>query len=183
MNSRQISIISIMSSLAIGGSYALSMVPNVEITTFVFFIVTCVFGTYVGIICMITTSLIYGMFNPWGIFIPQIWVSQVLGWMFTILIGASIDNEKNHGNIFYSMCGAICTIFFDMMTNFGYSIIFDISYVDAIIFGIPFTFMHTLSNIILFGAASPLIIKISNNILNKSIEKENNVDGTKFQYI
>lgn len=164
IDSRRVSVIAIMSATALGGNYALASIPNVEMSTLMFFVVAYLFGPVSGLSCMMVVSLIYGIFNPWGVFIPQIWLSQVVGWMFTVLIGSMLYGNRHNYRLTFILCGLLCTLLFDMLTNLGFAMIFGMPYINALIFGLPFMIVHVLSNMILFGLSVPVINRIE--ILN-----------------
>jgi hypothetical protein len=99
--------------------------------------------------------------NPWGAFIPEIWISQVLGWLFIVAAGAIMGHERldeetvPKGDAALFVMGAFLTAFFDLVSNLGYSWAFTIPYEVGVITGLPFMVVHIISNAILFSLVVP----------------------------
>jgi len=166
--SRQVAIVSNMTALALLGNYSLASIPNVEFASVVIFITALVFGSKIGTWCALSTSIIYASINPWGPFIPQIWVTQLIGWVYVDVAGSmiskkmSIPYERSAGPKELFIIGVVLTLIFDLVTNMGYSLVFNVPYYLAIILGLPFMLVHTLSNGIIMAIAVPeveLILK------------------------
>ena len=168
-NSRRISIIAIMAALALVGNYALVALPNVELGTTILFVTAYIFGFTIGASSAIIMSIVFSVINPWGAFIPQIWISQVLGWLFITAAGAimgyELPDEENvpKGNVGLFVIGAFLTVFFDLVTNLGYAWAFSIPYGVAVLTGFPFMIVHMISNAVLFGGVVPILNHIVRN--------------------
>ena len=167
--SRKVAITAIMASLALVGNYALVAVPNVEIGTTILFVTAYIFGFAIASSSAIIMSIVFSVINPWGAFIPQIWISQVLGWLFITTSGAILGHEKPREYIppkfdtELMIMGAFLTMFFDLITNLGYSWAFSIPYEIAVITGLPFMLVHIISNAILFSLVIPRLHSITRN--------------------
>jgi MFS family permease len=142
--SRRVSITSIMTALALVGNYSLAAIPNVELGSTILFTTAFVFGFPMGATCVLLMSIIYASFNPWGPFIPQIWLAQVIGWLFMVMVGAMM-----------AAVGAFTTLFFDLITTLGYSWAFGVPYLVALATGLPFMIIHVWSNAAWFVAVAP----------------------------
>lgn len=161
--SRWVSMTAIMSALALVGNYVLIVIPNVELGSGILFVTAFLFGFQMALWCVFVVSIIYASFNPWGPFIPVIWLTQLLGWTFLIITGAILG--KNSENRVWSRnqiielasVGFIATLFFDLITTAGYSWSFSIPYTIALITGLPLILVHVLSNAIIFPAIIPHI--------------------------
>ena len=70
--SRRVALVSIMTALALVGSYVFVAIPNVELGSVVLFITGLVFGIEIGLATMLITTVIFGMINPWGAAVPAI---------------------------------------------------------------------------------------------------------------
>ncbi len=177
--SRWVSISSLMTALALVGNYALVIVPNVELGSTVLFLTAYVFGLSMGLWCALLTSVIFAAINPWGGFIPEIWLAQLAGWTFMVLIGALLgradgSEDKTSSTITFFVAGVVVTVFFDLVTNLGYSLAFGVPYVIALITGAPFMAVHVLSNGILFSLTIPQLHSIiSTESLASSWNAEN----------
>ena len=169
--SRWVAITAIMSALALVGNYVLVAIPNVELGSGVLFITAYLFGIEMALWSVLLVSIIFAFFNPWGPFIPTIWIAQVIGWIFMVTAGSLMGNqertEQNSRNLYVELAvvGAGVTLFFDLITTLGYAVWFGIPYFAAIVAGIPFIAVHVISNTILFPAIVPrLDITIKNQL-------------------
>jgi len=155
-----------MTALAVIGNYSLVAIPNVELGSTILFTTAFVFGFPMGFACVLLMSIIYASFNPWGPFLPLIWLTQVLGWLFMVAVGAIMGNrasENRNGapqRRELACVGAFVTIFFDLITTLGYSWTYDIPYLVALISLVPFMIIHVVSNTLLFAAVTPGIDSI-----------------------
>jgi len=150
-----------MSALALVGNYVLVAIPNVELGSGVLFVTAYLFGIGMALWCVFIVSIIFAFFNPWGPFIPTIWIAQVIGWIFMVVTGTLMGRqERNEPNskaflLELAAVGAVVTLFFDLITTLGYVVWFAIPYFAAVIAGIPFITVHIISNAILFPAIVP----------------------------
>jgi hypothetical protein len=173
--SRQVAITAIMTALALTGNYVFVAIPNVELGSGILFVTAYLFGFQTGASCAVLMAIIFGSINPWGGLIPQIWITQVIGWVYITAAGALMGRDR-HG-LGHSMrdvwilgfTGAFLTFFFDMLTNLGYSWAFGIPYWLAIVSGFPFMAVHIVSNAIIFGAVTPRLDIIVRSQLSSQI--------------
>lgn len=180
--SRQIAIVSNMTALALLGNYSLVAIPNVELASVVIFITAYVFNLTMGVWCAILTSIIFASFNPWGPFIPQIWVTQLIGWVYVAIAGGLMNNNssdidgKSAGPTEFFVIGAFLAIVFDLVTNIGYSLVFNVPYVLTIMFGLPFMVVHVISNATFMALIIPKIEPILKRDLASMIWNVPNTD-------
>jgi len=157
--SRRVSITSIMTALALIGNYSLVAIPNVELGSTILFTTAFIFGFPMGVTCVLLTSIIYASLNPWGGFIPQIWLAQVIGWLFMVIVGAMMGSgaSERSNSQYYELAaaGAFTTLFFDLITTLGYSWAFGVPYLVALTTGLPFMVVHVWSNAAWFIAVTP----------------------------
>jgi len=158
--SRWVAVTAIMAALALVGNYALVMVPNVELGSTVLFVTAYLFGLQMAVWCVFLVSIIFAFFNPWGPFIPAIWLAQVIGWLFMVTAGWMMGRTREGqwtraGILELSFVGAIATLFFDLVTTMGYSWSFSVPFVVALISLLPFTLIHVFSNAIIFPLVVP----------------------------
>jgi hypothetical protein len=160
-DSRWVSITAIMTALALVGNYALVAVPNLELGSTVLFVTAYIFGAPMAIWATLIMSLLFGVINPWGGFIPQIWLSQVIGWFYIITIGSIMGRKGTDGKRLdprmweLAITGAVVTFIFDQVTNLGYSVTFGVPFFLAFTLAIPFTLVHIVSNAIIFSQVVP----------------------------
>ena len=158
---RWVAVTAIMTALALVGNYVLVAIPNVELGSGVLFVTAYLFGLGMGIWCVLIVSIIYAFFNPWGPFIPTIWIAQLIGWIFMVIAGMLMgrkDSDKSWTRgmqIELAIVGAVVTLFFDLITTLGYSIWFGVPYFIAVITGSTFILLHVVSNAIIFPAVVP----------------------------
>lgn len=167
MQARKVSIITIMVALCIGTNYALLGIPNVKIMDLLVFICGFMFGPIAGASVGILSWAVYGAINPYG-FVPQVWVATMLFESVYGLTGgflgrylASIDFNELHVSlgIFIGATGFILTLVYDLSLNVVYAFAYNEPVVVAMIVGIPFTVLHEVSNALLFGISSVIVIR------------------------
>jgi len=163
---RDVSLITVLTALCVGGSYALIGLPNIKIMDLVVFVTGFVFGAPMGVATGVLAWAVYGTINPFGFNLP-VWLSTVAG--ETIFgIGGGIlgrinyKNPEKPFNIFrfsleMGLWGLILTIIYDLFTNIVFAVAFKVPIVAAIVAGwfIPpwFGILHEVSNLILFFSA------------------------------
>ena len=161
--SRWISITAIMTALALVGNYALVAIPNLELGSTVLFVTAYIFGAHMAIWSTLIMSLLFGIINPWGAFIPQIWISQVIGWFYIVTVGSIMGRSGSNGKRLeprkweLAITGAFVTFIFEQVTNLGYSATFGVPFFPAFIAAIPFTLIHTISNAVIFSQVVPML--------------------------
>jgi hypothetical protein len=152
-----------MTTLALVGNYALVAVPNLELGSTVLFVTAYFFGARMAIWSTLIMSLLFGIINPWGAFIPQIWASQVIGWFYIITIGSIMGRQSKNGRKLeprkweLSITGAFVTFIFEQITNLGYSITFGVPFFLAATAAIPFSAIHIISNTVIFSQVVPML--------------------------
>ena len=162
-DSKWVSITAIMTALALVGNYALVAVPNLELGSSVLFLTAYIFGYRMAIWSTLIMSLLYGIINPWGAFIPQIWLSQVIGWFYIVAAGSIMGRIGPNGKRLeprkweLAITGAFVTFIFEQITNIGYSITFGVPFILAVTAAIPFTVLHIVSNAIIFSQIVPML--------------------------
>ncbi|RDE11189.1 MAG: hypothetical protein C4K47_10495 [Candidatus Thorarchaeota archaeon] len=164
--SQWVALTGIMSGLALLGNYALVGVPNVEMGSSILFVTAYVFGFHMAIWCTLIMSIIFGMFNPWGALLPQIYLCQLAGWFVVVAAGAI--EGRNRGTaptsqtspIEFGVLGAVTTLFFDLITNLGFSWAFDLPYFGVVAYGLPYMMVHVTSNFFIFLVVVPVISRL-----------------------
>ena len=67
---RDISIITVLTALCVGWSYALIGLPNINIMELVVFVTGFIFGVPIGVTTGVLVWAVYGAINPLGLNIP-----------------------------------------------------------------------------------------------------------------
>ena len=167
--SKRVSIIALMTALALVGNYILVAVPNVELGSTILFVTAYIFGINIAVWVTVIMSLVFGIINPWGGFIPQIWLSQVIGWFYIIAVGSIMGKQRPDMHVIepkkweLAITGAFVTLIFEQVTNLGYSIAFSIPYIVAATTAIPFSIVHIISNSVIFSQVVPRLNSILRN--------------------
>jgi uncharacterized membrane protein len=166
-----VALIAILAALAIGGNYALSAIPNVELSSVMVFLSGFLFGPLSGILTGLIAMTIYQLWNPWGAFLPPIGFAVIGCTMFIGLVGGILGRNfqlsATKGKIpirwylWPALFGVIITLLYDLVTNLAYSITFVVPFVVAFITGLPFMVLHMATNGILFGLLTPAISRIA----------------------
>jgi len=159
--SRRVSIVAIMTALALVGNYTLVMIPNVELGSTILFVTAYTFGWTIGAPCALIMSVVFGFVNPWGFTIPEILVTQIIAWLYIVAAGAMMgsSNPMKRTKIakIWQLAGTglFLTLFFDLLTNYGFAVAFGLPYWVTIVTGLPFMVVHVVSNTVIFGAVIP----------------------------
>jgi len=159
-SSRKVAIVANMTALALLGNYALVGIPNVELGSVVIFITALVFGGPMGIWTALLTSIIFSSINPWGPFIPQIWFTQMIGWLYIAMVGGLLGGKKPDSyqkRTVMFVVGAFLATVFDLVTNIGYSLVYNVPYALAIVLGLPFMIVHVISNAFILAFVVPIV--------------------------
>jgi hypothetical protein len=162
-DSRWVSITAIMTALALVGNYALVAIPNLELGSTVLFVTAYIFGATMAIWSTLIMSLLFGIINPWGAFIPQIWISQVIGWFYVVTIGSIMGRQGTSGKQLQprkwelAITGAFVTFIFEQITNLGYSVTFGVPFIIAVTAAVPFSVVHIVSNAVIFAQVVPMM--------------------------
>ncbi len=168
-----VALVAILAATGLGGNYVLSGAPNVELSSAIVFLSGFLFGTPIGALVGLVTMTIYQLWNPWGAFIPPIGLAVIGCTTFTGIVGGMVGRnnylsrnvDKKWLTFSAALFGVITTLFFDLVTNFAFSITINQSYVIILWFGLPFMLLHIISNGILFGLLVPSITPIIQNAL------------------
>jgi LytS/YehU family sensor histidine kinase len=154
----RVAFIAIFAALAIGGNYVLSAIPNVELSSVMVFLSGFLFGPFIGALVGFIAMLIYQLWNPWGTFLPPIGLAVIGCTIFIGIVGGilgqalrRLDHSDNRWFLVPALFGILLTLFFDLVTNFAYSLTFGIPFIITIITGLPFMIIHIASNAVLFG--------------------------------
>ncbi len=158
--SRRVSITAIMTGLALTGNYIFVGIPNVELGSAILFITGYVFGFRISASSALLTAIIFGSINPWGGLIPQIWITQLIGWVYIAFAGSLIGLSGQSASSRLTkdwqlgIVGAFLTFYFDLLTNLGYAWATGISYWITLLAGLSFMIIHVVSNAIIFAGVT-----------------------------
>jgi len=163
---RDISLITIVTALCVGGSYALIGLPNIKVMDLVVFVIGFVYGAPIGVATGVLSWVVYGTINPFGFNLP-VWLSTMAGEAIFGVAGGILGRinyktrEKGFNAFKFSLemglWGLTLTIAYDLFTNVIFAFAFKVPLVAAIVTGwfIPpwFGILHEASNLFLFFSA------------------------------
>ena len=164
----KIALISIMAAIGIGGSYALVGLPNIEILSLIIFVTGYLYGWKVGSIVGAVSEAIFAGFNPYGVAPIITYATLIISFTLIGFIGGILgrNNEEikiNSWNMYkFAIIGGILTLFFDLITALSWIIVAPgASFYLTLIMQIPFTVVHVVSNLLLFGLVGiPVISRV-----------------------
>jgi len=157
---RRVALLTILSALCIGIQLT-PRPPNVEFTSLLVFLVGVFFGAFIGSMLGATAMFINGFLSPWGfagLNIPF----QIAGMVIVGVVGGLYGRTKK-GTYTLSSCGetavlgAFLTLVYDIITNIGVALGYTLlgmpflpAFISAIVFGVPFSLIHIVSNFFVF---------------------------------
>ena len=158
---RKALLASLLTSVTVALGLALSAVPNIELMTITVFISGYLLGWRLGMTVGAASIAAHSLFNPLGAALPQLLVSQIIGFAIIGLGGASIGpwivglSRRRLAFLLSSLAGFLLTFLYDVLTNIGafFSITGDqapsnlLKFVGA---GMVFMMMHLVWNTALF---------------------------------
>jgi len=131
----RISLIAVFSALAVGTDYAMGPLPNIKLMDALVFVAAFLFGIRVGAGVAVSTWLIYGFANPWGL-PSMILLFQIIGETFYAIAGAflrrtslsklvlrkessSTGSRREHlfASLILGTVGLFSSLAYDILTN------------------------------------------------------------------
>jgi hypothetical protein len=79
------------------------------------------------------------------------------------------ERQKRTGYLELGIVGAVVTVFFDLITDLGFSWTLGLPYTETVIIGLPFMIVHVTSNAIIFGTLIPCVDYIIQHSLRSRI--------------
>ena len=174
MRTRRIAVLIILTALCVGIQLT-PRPPNVEFTSLICFLTGFLFGALFGALLGALTMFINGFLSPWGfagIIMPFQMLGMALigfaGGAYRKLLGNDFSIPKSLD--FESAClAAFLTLIYDLITNAGYAVLFNLEIVVVLIAGVWFSIIHVVSNTILFGAAFHRLVKIVESLVGENL--------------
>jgi hypothetical protein len=149
--------------------------PNVEFTSLFVFVVGLVFGLGVGGLFGGFVMFVNGFFSPWG-FAGLNLPFQMAGMILVGLAGGVYRRYvrvQSVGGVCVeaAVLGAVLTVVYDLITNLGtaLSIYFGLPLSQAVLtalaYGAPFSAVHVVSNVAVFGLAAFPLVRAVNRVV------------------
>lgn len=136
------------------------------------------FGAGFGALLGALTMFINGFLSPWGfagIVMPYQMAGMALigfaGGFYRKILGGNPNDAKNPTKILQleiSSLAAFLTLVYDVITNIGWALPSGVPVIVALIQGTWFTVIHIASNVVFFGSAFFILVRIIGNLLGEN---------------
>ncbi len=172
---RRIALISVLTALCLALQLS-PRPPNVEFTSLFTFVLGFISGSFMGIFFGSFVMFVNGFISPWG-FAGLMMPFQIVGMALVGLAGGLyrkysqnyISSAKFYLEV--AVLGAFLTVVYDLITNFAVALPMmtamhpALAVMTALAYGTPFSLVHVISNIAVFGVVFFPVIKALNNVL------------------
>ncbi|MBY9010409.1 MAG: hypothetical protein KGD74_11140 [Candidatus Lokiarchaeota archaeon] len=179
----RISLIATFTALAIVLGYAMAYIPNIEVFTLMIFLSGFIMSKKEGAIIGLLSAFIFTFFNPFGPSPPPLFIYQLIHYSLTGISGALTKDFMLNRKFFkpkedlyvyqvmviFGVVGGILTFLFDILSTLfgGFTVSITIDYfIAAYLFGLIFTTIHLIGNILVFIFLLPGLIKIIMKLLD-----------------
>jgi uncharacterized membrane protein len=166
---KEISYITIFTSLALGFGYLFAYIPNLELVSPTVFLSGILFGLRTGTLVGMLTFFIFGLINPMGMSPVPLLIAQVLVGTFLGLLGGLCHKKKwNKAHIILPL-GILITLISDILTTSAGFLFFPTkeSFFAYFVLGLPFVIWHVFTQGIIYGfVLTPTIQKIQKRRFN-----------------
>lgn len=170
-----IAVISVLTALCLALQLS-PRPPNVEFTSLFTFILGFLFGSIMGILFGCFVMFVNGFFSPWGfagVMMPFQIVGMALVGLAGGLYGKYSQNYSSSARFYLEVAvvGAFLTVVYDLITNLGVAFSMmvgmppTLAVITALAYGTPFSIVHVVSNIAVFGVVFFPVIKALNNVV------------------
>jgi hypothetical protein len=173
----RISLIGTFTALAIVLGYAMAYIPNIEVFTLMIFLSGFIMSKKEGAIIGLLSASIFTFFNPLGPSPPPLFIYQLIHYSLTGISGGLAKNFMLNRKFFkpkedlyvyqvmviFGVIGGILTFLFDILSTLfgGFTVSTSIDYfIASYLFGIVFTTVHLIGNILVFIFLLPGLIQI-----------------------
>lgn len=158
--------VGVFAALAFGINTPFLAIPNIELFSFSLFLSGLYMGKAGGAATALVAGIIFVFFNPNGAQpILAIGVVQLFGFLLFGFFGGLVrpailkkDNIKLTIAVLL-VSGLVLTLWYDFTTNLLFAYIFG-PFWPALIAGLGFSIIHTVSNTIMFGISGVVVQKI-----------------------
>ncbi len=158
--STRTSLIALLAALTVLSNYALIWLPNVKLMDLLVFLAGFLAGPLDGAIVGVLGWAIYGFLNPYGWILP-IWIATMISETVYGILGGILKMKSSEiGRAELAIAALISTLLYDLATNIAFSLTFNVPILMVLIAGIPFSIVHTFSNVALFSIVGPELIKL-----------------------
>ncbi|NVM44586.1 MAG: hypothetical protein HWN79_06695 [Candidatus Lokiarchaeota archaeon] len=179
----RISLIATFTALSLVLGYLMAYIPNLEVFTMMIFLSGFIMSKEEGAIIGFLSALIFTFFNPLGPSPPPLFIYQLIHYSITgILGGLTKDFLRNKQYykptedlfvfrimLLFGFLGAIITFIFDILSTLfgGFVVSITIDYfIASYLFGIVFTTIHLIGNVLIFIFLLPGLIQLIMKLLD-----------------
>lgn len=167
---RRLALLSVLTAVSLGIQLT-PRPPNVEFTSLFTFLVGILYGSLVGGFFGGFVMFVNGFLSPWGyggFMIPfQVVGMAIIGFSGGIYKRYVVGVYSVQVSAEFAVLGAFLTLLYDIITNTGVAYSFTIlsgvpwhiALISAFSLGAPFSLVHIVSNIALFGSGLIPLIK------------------------
>jgi len=165
---RDLALTATFMALAVTLGFALVHVPNVELITLAVFGSGYLLGARRGLIIGLCSMGLFTAFNPLGAPVLPVALAQVVCMGICGWVAGSSRNWLDRGLLWVKLAllGLACTIFYDLVTNTAMAISFGLlpKLFSVLIAGLVFSFLHLVSNTLIFALAGPFLIRLQQRV-------------------
>ena len=167
---RKLALLSVLTAVSLGIQLT-PRPPNVEFTSLFTFLVGILYGSLIGGFFGGFVMFVNGFLSPWGFagfMMPfQIIGMAIIGFAGGIYRRYGIGVHSAQVSAEVAVLGAFLTLLYDIITNVGFAvqlttlsgIPWHIALIGVFSTGAPFSLVHIISNIALFGSGLILLLK------------------------
>ena len=174
MECKRVAVLTVMAALCVGIQLT-PRPPNVEFTSLICFLTGFLFGALFGGLLGALTMFINGFLSPWG-FAGIIMPFQMLGMALMGLVGGIYRKSLGENfrlsktlNLEAACLAAFLTLIYDIITNVGFAILFNVEIIVALALGVWFMLVHVISNTVMFGAVFSSLVKIIGDLAGENV--------------
>jgi energy-coupling factor transport system substrate-specific component len=157
INTKQLTLMAMLTALSVVGRVFLSAVPNIQPTTVIVIISSFILNPFQAVAVAVSSSFLSNVYLGMGIW--TMW--QMLAWSVIALISSLIG--KHHEKIplpVLSVYAGFCGLAYGFMVSVPLSKIITDNFWAYYITGLPFDIGHAVGNVIFFTIFYPLFFKI-----------------------
>ena len=169
MNLNKLVQAAIFAAMAIGLGFMFMLVPNLEFISVTAFLAGLTLGITYGALVGGTAIMIYSVLNPLGsgliyftLLIGQIIAMAGVGCFGALLSGIVKKSTSMTQVLIVGGIGFICALWYDGITTLAYPMSAGYNWDETVAYaisGLLFTFMHLVSNTIIFSIVVPGYLK------------------------
>ncbi len=165
-------LVAMFVALMVGSGWALAMVPNVEFVTALAFTAGATLGPALGALTGAGGMFFFSATNPVGsgLAFPVLLAAQVVSQAAVGLLGGLFSRANTSGlthwpqRLLITIAGLTGTVLYDGLTSISFPLFagaHSAEIIALLISGLAFTFIHQVSNTLIFFLLVPRLIQVS----------------------